>query len=224
MDEQSTSGFKLPSFKYNIAHEGKLLKMIIQCPDCNGEMPLNNARCFSAVLMAMTEDSNIDLIAISQYIEIQYGPETVNMFKMLAKVINELDRLSLRSPTPIDDTIPPIPSQDEAISSGISLEKLKFDREQAINRLIKKMDCSHCPYNPEAVHKALKYSLIQDINQFYRLYAQIIQSVISNKQPPECTHCINLTGSDLLYLQEVLDNLRQYILSKAFRIVDGVQK
>jgi|GEM_PF-6657826 len=213
----------LPSYQYTIVHDGKLVKMVLKSPDCNSEMPIANPRCLSAMLLALSEDSNVDLIAISHYVEIQYGKETVELLKKMTKVIADLDRLMLRGPSPMDETIPVLPTSEEAAAQGISLDKAKYERIQAIERLKRRLDCSHCPFNPESLYKTMKIQFISDLSNFYNMYSQVIQGLMSNTQPPECGQCIYLTASDIIYIDDILKDLRQYVLSIAYRIVEEPQ-
>ncbi len=187
-----------PTCKYEIEHEVRESRLVMNCKECNGKATLKDCRCIGGVQNALSEEFNINSIILSHYRETQYTDHSVEMLKKVVQIIHELEQLSIRAPF------------KEHFESG-KLPFIKADQQKAI--------CEKCDFNPQNIFPTLKENLEKDIVKFYEIFMKKARSLSEAKKNIVCTACLNTTKSDFVYLYGHLEELRAFVIYRAFHII-----
>ncbi len=79
---------------YNIDDVDGHRKLFIDCEECTDELIID--KCLPGILSALEENYNIDSVILSDFIEIQYSDDNLNILKDLKHISEELNRFSSR--------------------------------------------------------------------------------------------------------------------------------
>lgn len=170
----------------------------MNCKECNGKATLKDCKCIRGVQNALSEEFNINSIILSHYRETQYTDHSVEMLKKVVQIIHELEQLSIRAPF------------KEYFESG-KLPFIKADPQKAI--------CEKCDFNPQNIFPMLGKNLKKDIVKFYEIFMKKARSLSEAKKNIVCVACLNTTKSDFVYLYDHLEELRAFIIHRAFHII-----
>jgi hypothetical protein len=187
-----------PTCKYEIEHEVRETRLVMNCKECNGKATLKDCKCIRGVQNALSEEFNINSIILSHYRETQYTDHSVEMLKKVVQIIHELEQLSIRAPF------------KEYFESG-KLPFIKADPQKAI--------CEKCDFNPQNIFPMLGKNLKKDIVKFYEIFMKKARSLSEAKKNIVCVACLNTTKSDFVYLYDHLEELRAFIIHRAFHII-----
>lgn len=79
---------------FSINDVGGNRKLFIDCKECSDDFSIE--RCLPGIILALEENYNIDTVVLSDFIEIQYSGENLELLKELKGISEEFDRLSSR--------------------------------------------------------------------------------------------------------------------------------
>ena len=74
------------------------MRLVFDCKECEMEADLKNRTCMSGALKALNDNSNADVVILSDYAELRYTGPTMKMMKSMIGLANELDNLSMKNP------------------------------------------------------------------------------------------------------------------------------
>ncbi|MFO7792669.1 MAG: hypothetical protein R6W73_06790 [Candidatus Saliniplasma sp.] len=85
---------ELAPCEYKISEERGSRKMSIDCKNCKEDLSFRN--CLPGIILALEENYNVDALILSDFIEIKYSEDDMELFKSLRDVSEDLSRLSFR--------------------------------------------------------------------------------------------------------------------------------
>jgi hypothetical protein len=189
------------SCKYDLGHEGGLLKMTAKCRECVGKHTLEDRACLRAVIAAYSKEFNVDTITLSHFIETQYYDQSIDLLKNMIQFSNELENLSMRDPA------------EEYFRATTPSAQRKYP-------------CGNCQYNPKTIFSGLRGIFVEDITGFYN---QFKSSVVQLQRGPagkteHCKRCVKATLEDLDYTFSKFEELTRDVIKKGFSIVLGAEQ
>ena len=166
--------------------------------DCSGGSGLNNKRCLTGILKSLTQEFNVDSVILSHYIETKYVDDSMQVLRMIIKVLQNLDEMGIREP------------YNEYIAEDEGLSLSQKNQQRSI--------CEKCPLKPEAIFSALKREFIGGLSGFYYKFDEVTRKVAAQKEDT-CDECIKATEGDLIYIFNKLESFRAFVIHKGFQIV-----
>ncbi|UCF08837.1 MAG: hypothetical protein JSW28_03870 [Thermoplasmata archaeon] len=190
-DKSGESVEQLPC-KYDIEFSSRQNVMVAKCKECDGEGGLTDQKCLMGMLNAVSKEFNIDSIILSHYIERLYEKDAVDVLRHMARLVKEFDRLSIRNP----------------LKQYFSEKEIPAQRSK----------CQGCDMNPQNLFPEMRQQFIMNVENFYMVFLDRVRSIYSASKDPKCKQCLSTTNSDIVYLFDKLEDLREDIIYKAFKI------
>lgn len=181
---------------YEIGREIKTI-LLLKCRECNGASTLNDKRCLKGVLEILIEEPSVNNIVLSNFIEKQYHSDAVELLKLMAAIINEMQYLTIRNPS-------------------TEVGKHTNDEGQP------KPNCVKCELLPNKLFKELKNRFMEDVGLLYQEMSRILD--IANKDKGDvsstvCKKCMSTTVDDITHLNTMLSKLESFVAYKGFSVV-----
>jgi hypothetical protein len=184
--------------KYELDHEGKDVKLIIRCRDCDGDADLKSPMCLTGILRALSSETNVNAVVLSSVIERMYTDSSMELLDKMVCIGRELEQLSVRDPA------------KEHFSAVMNLTSSQLAKQEQI--------CRKCDRNPQNIFPALKETFVKDVMDFYKQFVTKVQ----NNRPPfdiqGCMTCISTTQKEFVYLYNYMEKARADIIYLAYRI------
>jgi len=148
-------------------------------------------------LAAISTEFNVDIIIFSDYIETKYSGAAIEMLKQASKILDETQRFALRKPW----------------------EEYAFANSSVLG--LQKKACAQCHNNPSVIFTYMKQEGEKSLERLFKLYNSYIASISQLSSQNCCQKCIETTKGDMLYIQDLLSELRAFVLQQAYKIVEG---
>jgi len=81
-----------------LGHEGKDLKLTLDCLACGGRGPFLDTACMKHALEALSRESGADTLTASGHVEVQLRSGGLAVLERIVSLGNDLDNLSKREP------------------------------------------------------------------------------------------------------------------------------
>lgn len=234
----------LPEYDYEMRTEGRSLNLIVRCTSCQGPEGILNPQCLAVVLKILSTESFADLVTFTGITQRQYAGQAVELLKRLVGFSKLLDQLSGRQPLPYsggivfpDSQVDEVIADLERVASTpgalpgplLTVEgnppnmtapmAAEIARNAKVNRAnikghFRRLDCSHCAYNPQNLFPEFKSLLLSDLRAFSLALRQRAQLLAQGAPDEGCSRCLGFTLSDLEYLSDQLIELDGFVRSR----------
>lgn len=163
-------------------------RMVMKCKKCPGSHDLAKG-CLGPIITAFSGEYDIERINMAHYVEREFHGETITLLKKIARLSEEIENLSLRSPT-----------------KEYTSKKIGNEEEMAV--------CSKCTLLPRRLFPNMQKRLIKDLSEFH-IYLKKMTSKIprfKNKRKI-CGRCISDTTEDMNYIYNKYENIVGFIIN-----------
>ncbi len=82
--------------KNSISEVGSSRKLFIDCEECDSDFSIDD--CLPGIILALEENYNIDSVVLSDFIELQYSGDNLELLNDIKYISEEIDRFSSRIP------------------------------------------------------------------------------------------------------------------------------
>lgn len=183
--------------KYQSELESDLVKLIFECRHCSRRGDLKDSVCMREALTALKSEFNVDILIFSDYIEAKYFSAAVETLNRTAKVLKEIQRFSSRKPW----------------------EEYRFLGSSRI--AMQKKICFQCKRNPASIFGTMKREGDKSLENLFSIFNSHIALLSVSNNRKCCRKCVETTREDMRYIQNLLLELRRYVLHKAFKILES---
>lgn len=182
--------------RYELRQSERQCQIVARCSSCDGKGDLTEKRCFSGMLDALSQETNVNAVILSHYFERMYKDDGLEVLSRIVRIGSVLDQFASRNP----------------------LEHFQGEREKGRYGGL----CRKCDVNPQKLFSDLKNSLFSELKGFYKELGDRSKSLMSflmSTDRTECRECVSKTSEDFVYVFNRLEEFRAFVMLKGFQVV-----
>lgn len=181
------------SCECEITREGPELRLVANCRSCReGKGDLSEPACFGGILRAFSQGLGADAIVLSRPVEVQYGGDAIELFRLAVGILELMDSLGLRDPV-------------ARYGKG----------DSAMARV-----CSKCTLNPNRLFGGLAEDLHKGPGYFFDVFKERLGSVTAGRTGTRaCPECLADSREDMALLFKRFEDFVRHVVKQGFSIV-----